>query len=255
MEKFNTYSYMLTGAAALAASILVSGCRFGNQLLQSEGPNPISGLRADAISGFYEALPQELSFCANLSSGGMSATNCVSAPTNQIPPDYASVMTNPVILAMRDLASGSALLVGYPNLTSALPVFVQADRSFGFLGSTGTEVLWFHEECTTELSLNQDGRIVPSQVPAGTSSAESSAGRIELSTEVLRTFNGNCAVSLAEMKDCYESSSLCGGWSSSENDNRQTFVRSIFEEYIQAGAIVSSDIPKVTGIAYKVSYR
>ena len=75
-------------------------------------------------------------------------------------------LTDPVIVALRDLASGSAMLVGYPDLTSALPVFVEKDLSVSFLGSTDEEILWFYTGCTTRLTLGQAGRLVASGAAA-----------------------------------------------------------------------------------------
>jgi len=233
--------------ALIGAAALLAGClRLGNNVVQSENP--------DKVTGYYESQAQTLELCSQNSP--TTQTMCSKVATNLVPSMIGSVMTNPLALIVKDLSTGKAYFVGLNDSQPALPVYVDTkDLSLSFIGSTGSEVLWTDETCTTKLYIEEQGTVVQGKGPFTSGSKLSLSGRVNLEVDVIRVFEGTCSDSLTKMAKCYEQLKNCGGATDAENTANQAWVQSLFDAYIQAGTMTLGDIPTVTRTAYHVSYQ
>jgi hypothetical protein len=98
-----------------------SGCRFGNY--EDRAPQSTTG--TDGISGYYETLPQKLTFCAGTTQG----SKCAETTANSVPMDVAGVLTNPTALIMLDEHSGEGVFVNPKDSRYQLPTQLYADGS------------------------------------------------------------------------------------------------------------------------------
>ena len=238
MFKPSWFSYALSGVLALVASWALSGCYFGNRTVNQ----PVQG---DGVTGYYETQPQSLQYCASAPS-----EKCVSAPTNQIPSDYTSIFTNPVLLELQDAASGQAGIFPYPTPTNAsgIGVTIGANQTFG-TNQTASGTLWDDPACTREDDQLVDGSFTKTNGPWTSNTPEiAKSGRIQLTLAYTITLSGTCTASLQAMANCYNDSTQCGSHSQSD-------VQSLFGPYIAAGAMAATDIPNLTALAYEMSYQ
>lgn len=234
---------------AITGTLLTSltGCRFGNQI--QTAPSPIT-IR------YYETQPQTLQFCAIPTS--TASANCQNASVDIIPSLISDVMSNPVALRT-DSTENQSHLISLSPYHDYLPTHVSSDNSLSYAGRSNSVQLWDDSDCTTHFELIQnDGKI--SSLPESTTTTSSGqsvlvSGRIQLTFEVSRYFEGNCEASLQKMYVCYTNPFECGGTDASENLQLQSRVQSFFEDYIQAGVMTVSDIRTVTAVGYSVSYR
>ena len=233
--------------ALIGAAALLAGCpRLGNNVVHNENP--------DKISGYYESQAQSLELCSQNSP--TAKTLCSQVAANLVPAMIGSVITNPLALIVKDLASGKAYFVGLGGDQPALPVYVDpTDLTLSFLGSTGSEMLWTDEACTTKLYIEEHGLVSRGKGPFTSGSKLSLSGRVQLEVDVIRAFEGSCTDSLAAMAKCYDQAKYCGGSTDSENAANQAWVQSLFDANIRAGTMTVSDIPTVTRTAYHVSYQ
>jgi hypothetical protein len=235
---------------------VAGGCRVGNY---SSHNDTASG---DPVTGYYDAAPQRLQFCAS-TSGASGDTRCADASTTEIPAFLSESLTHPLTLLLRDAASGEAILTAAPvvsNTPPQLPVWVRSDNTtLDFVGSTPAQILWLDSQCTTRIYLDMEGSIVRGAgrpVPGTTSGR--TVGSLKLTAQVIRSFDssdGSCATELQAMSACYQNVNHCGGTSGADNQAGQARVQSIFEQYIQAGVMTGSDIADVTALGYEVHYQ
>lgn len=236
-------------STVIVVTLFTGGCRIGNYSSKS------SSAETDTVTGYYDANPMSLQFCA-----AVSTTNCVSASTTQIPAFISDNITNPLALILQDEATGEALMTAAVGGQTAIPIWVGADNTeLFYANNTSPQILWFDPNCTTRLYLEEEGSIVRSagHHVEGTNSGQT-VGSLTLSVQVIRSFegvNGACQTELQAMSACYQDINQCGGSTGADNQARQEWVQDLFETYIQAGAMTASDIAQVTGIGYEVHYQ
>lgn len=239
--------WMIFISIAGTTLVTLTGCRFGNQV--QTVPSPIT-------VRYYETQPQTLQFCAIPTP--TSSANCQTASVDVIPSLIADVMSNPVALRT-DSTEKKSQLIALTPYHDYLPTNLNTDNSLSYAGRSNSVQLWDDPNCTTHFELIQnDGKISPlPESTVSTSSGQSVlvSGRIQLTFEVSRYFEGNCQASLQKMYVCYTNPFECGGADASENLQLQYQVQSYFEDSIQAGVMTVSDIRTVTAVGYSVSYR
>jgi hypothetical protein len=243
----------LAGLAVVGIVSLASGgCRIGNYSSTSGSTQP------DGVTGYYDANPQSLTFCAATS----AATTCKDAVTSKIPTEISGEITNPLALILEDASTGEAAMTAATGSgQAALPIYVDTtdDTTLSFSYAYSPQTLWSSAGCTTRQYLDEQGSIVRGQghLVAGTKSGMT-VGSLTLDVQVIRSFDstdGSCAADQQVMSDCYQNVSQCGGADASDNQARQDYVRELFETYIQAGAMTATDIATVTQVAYGVHYQ
>ena len=81
------------------------------------------------------------------------------------------------------------------------------------------------------------------------------SGRIELNAIVVSEFKGTCGPTFIEMQNCYLDINQCGGATPDVNETAQGIVRDLFDAYIQAGVMTSTDISKIKSVSFQVLYQ
>ncbi len=220
-------SYALSGALAIMASWVLSGCYFGNRTVNQ----PVQG---DGVTGTYATLPQTLQYCASVASS--SNEKCVYVSTSQIPADYTSIFTNPVALELANASTGDAWILPYPTPpnSNGIEVTVGSNQTFSSPPASATNTLWDDPACSREDNEGVEGSF--------------GSGRVEFTLTYTIEFTGNCAASLQAMANCYNDATQCGTHSQSD-------AQSLFEPFIDATAMSASDIPNLTGLAYEMVYQ
>lgn len=254
LNPFNGISYFFGGSLAIILSwvmaTLLSGCRIGNYTSPTTPPDP--------ISGYYDANPQSLQFCVALSSNSTSAA-CANASPSQIPVFISQEITDPVAIVLQNASTGDAVFTAISGGTTALPVTVGSDDvTLSYTNATTPQTLWKDPTCTTSTYLAEQGSIVPGAGHAVAGSTRLTQGSITLTVQVIQTFDSttaSCTSELQSMSQCYQDVTQCGGTDSGSNQQLQSQVQSLFEPYIQAGAMAASDIPTATAVSYEVHYQ
>lgn len=237
---------LIAGATLLAFAL--GGCRFGNRVVTSDAS-------ADPISGFYGTSPQTLKFCAS-----HPETRCIDMPTNQVPTLISAQMSNPVALIVQDAGTGDAALTAYNGGRSALPVWLGADNAtLYFASSYSPRPLWKDSSCMSRMYLEEEGAIVPGESLPVPGSSRSTNGRITLRVRVTEAFidstDGSCRIVLQAMANCYQDVNQCGGLSAADNAAYRAQAVSVFDPYVQAGAMTAADIANGTSLAYEIQYQ
>jgi hypothetical protein len=221
--------------------LTLTSCRFGNRIEQQENP--------DKITGFYETALQSVSYCATTGS-----QVCANVAVSQVPSDFPVVMSNPVILLMTDLSSGSARLFskednGYYLRTK---VFPDDKLSYSSVGGPGT--FWEDPSCYNRIYDVQEGSFTRS---TGQKSADGFplSGTLEIKFTHNATIEGSCGPTLQLISECYSDMTKCGGASMTENQLIQEAFQNFLNPYIQSGAMTASDIPNLTALGYEVTYQ
>jgi hypothetical protein len=232
------FSYALSGVLAIVASWALSGCYFGNKTVNQP-------VQSDGVSGYYETQPQTLTLFAS-TPGEKQA----SVPVNQVPAMYSQFLTNPVILALSDPATGDAGIFPYPQTDGhGLAVTASTDGSLSFNPSPISTTLWDDPACTQEATELLTGTFTKTNGPwTSNTPTIPKTGRITLDITYTISIVGNCSVSLQAMADCYADQTKCGTHSQSD-------VAALFGPFISAAVMTSADISKVTGVAYEMTYK
>lgn len=239
------------GAMVVVITVAAGGCRIGNYSSKSNSGSS----DADPVTGYYDATPQSLQFCA-----AATTTQCMPASTTQIPSFIGDNITNPLALILNDSTSGEALMTAAVGGETAIPIWVGTDNTeLYYANNTSPQIVWLDSKCTTQLYLEEEGSIVrgAGHYVQGTKNGRT-VGSLTLMVQVIRTFDGAggaCAPELQAMSTCYQNINQCGGATSAENQARQDHVRDLFETYIQAGTMTAADIPNVTAVAYEIHYQ
>lgn len=238
LVKPSWFSYALSGALALLASWALSGCYFGNRTVNQ----PATG---DSVSGYYETQPQTLQYFASA-----PAEKRVDVATNQIPTDYSSIFTNPVLFEIQDSASGAAGIFPYPTSSNSYGIGVTLGNAQAFgTNQSAAGTLWDDPACTREDEEGIDGSYKKSSGPWTSNTPEIiKSGRVQFTLDYTISFIGSCAASLQAMANCYNDATQCGSHSQSD-------VQSLFEPFITAGAMAATDIPNLTDLGYEMSYQ
>lgn len=235
-------------AVLFSATLLIAltGCRIGNYV--ETVPNP------DTLSGYYETQPESLLFCAT----SAGTTRCKNATTARIPSLLSQVMSNPVRLVMFDLESGSAAFTPPGNDRIGLPTVAKSDRTLDFFGSDSPRMLLNDAKCTTQLYLEEKGKLT-TEGPFTTGSTFRMSGRMDAQFQVVQFFDaakpGDCDASLATIRDCLNNVNLCGGTTAAANTSLQSQFQSLFNEYFASGALTIAEVATLSNIAYVVQYR
>lgn len=248
-------SYVISGAAAIVLSWVISGCdfsKFGNHYEAGEPPeNP------DQISGYYETEAQTLDFCAALSGEGQLA--CASRPTAETPAFLASLMGNPVGI-YHDIETGDTQLFNPArDPAPVLPTQVNGETlEIQFFGSAGAETFWKGDTtCTRTLHVSEQGMIHRYDEPRSVDWNERLMyGTVEIVFTVMDEIVGDgCDTVLQEIAACYNDAADCGGSDATENAELQDTARAIFGDWVETGAITTAEIPSAEILLYEVSYQ
>lgn len=253
----------LSGAVAVFAVILLTGCRFGNSVEKAEPPkNP------DNLTGYYETAPKKVTYCISTTEGvtGLEETSdgttpapgCVETTTDRVPTLIAQVMGNPVAFIVDEWKDRTANIVDPYNPDQvALPVSFDKDTlELNYFGATEPDVLWKYRGCETAMSLNETGKIIQGSGPFTSGFTEAELfGRIQMTVQVMLSVDGQCDQSLTEMHACYMDADDCGGEDVVENNAYQAAVQSYYQDFIDAGAMTADQIPTVRGLSYEIQYE
>ncbi len=241
---------VLMGSSILALSFLLglSGCRFGNNVITPEDPY------ASDPSGYYKAGVENLEFCVDTAS-----STCAPASVSLLPDLARAVYTNPVIVLLEDAQTGAGYIAASDRSGNAFPVLIGSDNeTLAYSGATSAEILWDDPNCTTQLYLEQAGRLVTSSPNRGTELLGLPlSGDVELSVRVIQSIDGTCADSLTAMKDCYLDANTCGGSTGSENLLIQELAQDYLGKHVQSGALDlnASDFTQIRSLSYEINYK
>ena len=250
----NWISLFLCGGIAVVLSWATSGCFFGNY--QSPQPNP------DQTSGYYVTLPQSLTFFATTQSG----TQTKSADLSLIPSDVGQYLTNPVMVIMQSLSTGSAALtspalaaansgnIPYLPINIATPAANDSPLSYSQTSAPGT--FWTDPNCQSTFDLVESGTLTQTTAvmpPAGNTLPLK--GELQLTLRLVTQLTGNCGPTLQTIADCYQDATQCGGTTSDQNQQIQTQVQTLFGPYIESEALALADLPTLSEYAFEVSYQ
>jgi len=224
----------------------MTACRVGNNVTQAPAaPNP------DTISGYYETQPQTLHFCVTIN----GESQCKPAAINLIPSALTSVFTDPVILLMDNLNTGSANFVDSDTATNALPIGVDGTKlSLAGKGSSPSS-FFGSQKCYSQLYVSEEGSFDQSQISSRTINGHPMSGRIQLDVQVIESIEGDCVGLLQSAGACALDALQCGGATTAENNSIQEEVLYRFKPYLDSGAMTVNDIANVSMLAYEVTYQ
>lgn len=243
-------SVFLFGALAIVLSWATSGCLIGNRVENQPKSD------SDPYSGYYVLEPRTLIFSTSTQSGILQK----SASLSLIPQQVGKFLTNPLLLYLRNLDTGSAGLTA-PALASSdnpphLPITVNKDFTISFSGTSSSSTYWMDPDCQSKFDLLESGKISKdpsvSNPPGNTLKL---SGELQLTLQLVNHLTGHCDPTLQAVASCYQDVTHCGGSTSDENDQIHTQVLAIFSPYIQSGALTLTDLPTLTEYAYEVSYQ
>lgn len=254
-------SYLFTGTMALLMSWMLTGCRFGNNVEEDSGggettqPTPPS----DQVSGFYVTVPRNLQYCVQFSDPNKKAS-CVSSSVHLIPSFITEVIVNPVAFAALDYEEGRFALFDYdyPD-QSNIPYFeIFADKgakTMSYLGETGKMSFWDQakDQCTLNRRLALEGSYSFEDRGAEVN-GKTIGGKMDLQINVGDFFEF-CDASLSEMAVCYEDQNKCFPGNQTVARRRYQTVRSLFEPFVESGAIHPSEIAEIEFTLYEVQYE
>ena len=254
-------SYFYSGSIALiiswALAITLSGCRIGNH--ETAAPN------SDPYSGYYGTAPQAMKLYATYTPQNTSTpqTTSESVSPSQTPEELATFFTDPLAFKVNTSTNTSAFIITPANPNSGLSVtFSATDQSFSLSGSFQPSTLWSDPNCTIEDFLDFNGNLAPLGSTPNPMNAMGTSftllGRITMDVRLEKKFLPDlitCSASLQAMYSCYQNVSNCMGSSLSDQQMNLLIVQSLFDPFIQAGAMSASDIPFTTSVAYEVTYQ
>lgn len=230
------------GSAAIFISWATSGCRFGSHI--ENPPDP------DQITGYYQAIPQALTFYA-------TTTNTIqqTASVSLVPGEISEVMTNPVALKMDNLATGAARWISPINRV-ALPVNVSSDLTVSLRGATSPVTLWDDADCKTYLEISESGKLIKTQnVTQVPGSNLPLSGKTQVTFQVVNQLKGDCTGTLKRMADCLDNVTQCGESTAAESLAVQAQILELFNPWLKSGTVAISDIPDLVNFAYEVNYE
>lgn len=240
--------------AALATAWLSAGatsCRFFGNYSESQPATNQEDI------GYYEMAPQHSSLSAVHSNRGILSK---AVPFSAIPYDIVTAtLSNPVIFWARAEAEGGAILASHEN-PGALQFpgmgWDPATDVIEFLATASVPgSAWNTKKCSYLSWIDVKGAIRRGAGPFFTGFQEPLAGRIQLHASSTTRFEGDCAAMLAQMQSCYSDVTQCGAATTVLNEERLSEVRAIYDKHIQNGVFATSDIERVTSIAYDVEYE
>lgn len=236
LEKPSLLSGFVYGTAALLASWAFSGCRFGNK---TSGPIDIDP------TGYYLTTPSTLTFSTNVRDGAFAG------PTSVIPSDASSVMSNPIILDVRDLSNGQSV-IGNTNAAYAIQLF--PDDTLWTILSGDQGPLWTDIACTMFKSIEVDGSITRFKVPQTAPGGVQASGRMKAKYTVIQSLQGPCAQTMQDIQNCYQDHNLCQGADEAENVSWHNDVRAYFGPYVESGSITASELNQVRNFSFEAQY-
>ena len=229
--------------ATFLLSLPISGCRFGNQVIQAEDPS--------AMSGFYKTEAKTMSICTMLQG---TDWRCNSAPTSMIPGTIQTVMTNPVYVSANTVKATAFLVPNsldtsnYFQMTLARSGELTADPIVG-----SSKALWNDEACQTQLQLSKEG-----QVQAGKRQTQGSfevSGSVDFDITVVTVLSGDCGPTLSDLKACYQDATKCPGSDVTEQAAQQQSVQDYFAPYIDYGVLSVNEIPQLVSTGWSAGYH
>lgn len=163
-------------------------------------------------------------------------------------------MTNPVGFLVKKSDTGEAYFVPPADTRYALPVRTDKSGNLLFRGDSNPQTLWDDSACTSQLMLEEKGTVQKTSA-LKTVAGYKTQGRVSVTIQVIKTFDGTCRPSLEKMLNCYKDVTQCGGKDSPENKSYQAVVQELFNPFIEAGAMTQDEMPSITAVAYEVSYQ
>ncbi len=245
-------SILLTTTVALAISGALTGCRLGNRLEKITTP--------DDLSGYYEVTPKTLQFCASTS----TVSRCEEVGVEELPAILQVMMTDPVHLKRLSIATSDYTgdLEFRNTLTGndAIAIGGVYDKTGAIgVGASVTPEWTIHETSTTSCKgahrLTVLGTFSRYASPKPIAEGRTASGRLNVTIEGSIRPTGLCQQTLPYFSACYSDADACEGSTAEENQALQAFVRSIFERWVDAGAISAQDIADLTELAYIAQYE
>lgn len=259
--RFNWLTYLVTGAIALVASSVLSGCVFGN----NEVDQPAAW---DGVTGYYDTQFASITFCATFA--GQSQATCAAGTADQIPSAITSVLApDPVELALQ--SSGETEFVNPADGSSAMVFTVNSSTLAISLPSDDSPIIeqaWTDPNCVeTDSDAVNSGQLTRYTGAAHTEDGVTITGRVGLSYQTTSSFAGTCTASLTGMTACYENVADCDGSSQEENGEIQQSLEALYSTLINPAVdlgIVSlttgsgapaDSIANLVSISMSVSYQ
>jgi hypothetical protein len=232
----------------------LSGCVFGNHTVSGPVNNPLSGILGDTISGYYATEPQTYQVSATV--GGTTATE--DASINYLPAQITDQFTNPI--AFKIAGSGVAELFNPLDESDGFEFTYNTGNSFNFGGTWTSAPLWDSTQCTLTQNVVIQGEFEPLGTTPITETLDGNAipitGRMTMSLQIQYSIEGTtCTNSLQEMYNCYQNVTTCMGSDSNTQLGNQQVVDSLFNPFIQSGAMTPADIETVTGMTAQIQYQ
>lgn len=228
---------------ALCVPLLLSSCRFGNHVEQA----PVS---VDSVSGYYSTSIQGVKLHVDA-----NTLRHADGDLNKVPGGWANILPDPTALIVTNRDKNIAYLVNPNNSNNSFPVYFNSERKLGITSNPAASTLWTDPNCQTQVTLSLDGSYSQSSGLGTSASGLKLSGRIGLNIQMIRTITGDCAATMATLGACYQDAQQCGGSNATENQNWQKSVQTLFNPYIQAGAMTAAEIPSVRGVSYELTYE
>ena len=234
-------SKVTLGFIALGALSLV-GCEFGNK-----NTTELNGY--DIISGYYETLPQTISFNAQIGTG---PARTQAGTVSQMPDFMKTVMGNPAMLFYDEPIDGIGSIRSHANTQIGIPTRIQ-DRAGTFGVSTNGSVVVsgcrFREETIHSGRFSQN---------ASTSTIAGLRVRGKISLDYSATYSlvgddVDCDVMRAAFKSCYSDNVGCS--SDPESIFSRGFIVKVFGSHIGAGIMTEAEILTARSVGYHATYE
>lgn len=248
-------SYFYSGSIALIVSwvllVTLSGCRIGNHV--DNGSSQDIG-----ATGYYSTRPTSFTVKTSQTTGGNHILNMSVASVPGIVSDY---FTDPTTLYQVDGPNGKYAIFPPGNPNSAQAVYLSANgKAFSVSAETGWQQAWTDPACQMDTTYTIIGTIDPlaSGDPTSTST---SIGRIPLTGRLAfratyeTSFQGDCSNSWQALENCYQSLSSCPGSTAGDRTSAQQVAQSIYNYWVQVGALDPSEINVTSDLRFDVSYQ
>jgi hypothetical protein len=249
--------YFYSGSIALIVSwvllMTMSGCRFGNHV--DDGVAPDIG-----ASGYYSTRPTSYTVSTFQTTG---SSHVLQMSVASVPGILRNYFTDPTTLLMLDAASGSYAVFppsnGSPSSYQLISLAANG-KAFGASEELGWAQAWTDPACQINTTYTILGSINPLAASDPSSIALSIGrvplkGRLSLKATYETTFQGDCSSSWRGMQDCYQNLASCPGSTAAQQGESQAVAQDTYKFWIQAGALLLSEIGTTNDLRFDVSYQ
>jgi hypothetical protein len=245
-------SVLTIGALILS----LSGCVFGNHTINGPVNNPLSGILGDTTSGYYATEPQTYQVSATV--GGTTTTE--DASISYLPSQISTQFSNPIAFKVDANETDVAELFDPLDEPDGFQFTYNAGNTFDFSGTWTSAPLWDSTLCTLTQNLTLQGEFEPLGTTSTTETLDGNVlpitGRMTMSVQIQYSISGStCTNSLQEMYNCYQDVTTCMGTDANSQLGYQQIVDSLFNPFIQSGAMTPADIQTVTGMTAQIQYQ